>query len=364
MEIQNNKNKRVEFGKKNVAEFYPAVRQRVDEYFEKNNISRHANSFMIFKTAFILTGFGVCYALILSNTLSPWVLLGTAGIFGFFTGLIGLNIAHDAIHGAYSSNTKLNRKIGVLFNLAGANDYLWKIKHNIIHHTYTNIPDHDDDIVQAPIIRMDPTQELWWIHRFQHFYIFLLYPLTSITWVFMKDYKNFFRKQFGPYDMSNHPKREIFRLFFYKIFYYVVFIVIPLIVIDLPWYSIMAGFVFMHIVEGLLLSLVFQLAHVVEGTEFPEPDTYGKIENTWATHQMYTTADFARKSWLANFLFGGLNYQIEHHLFPKVCHVHYRNISPIVEQTAKEYGLPFIENRTFGGAILSHVRMMKQFGRA
>lgn len=353
---------KITFNKKRSAEFYPEIKLRVNAYFDSNNLSRHANGAMIFKTTFILLIYFLSYVLLVSNIFNLWALLILAGIHGFFTALIGLNIAHDAIHGAYSSNKRINKKLGLLFNIIGANDYVWHISHNIVHHTYTNIPDHDEDINLIPIIRLNPNQKLWWIHRFQHFYAFFLYTLSSISWVFIKDYKKFFAPKIGEHK-NHHPKQEYYRLFLYKIVYYTIFLIIPLLVIDLPIWQILLGFVFLHLIEGATLSVVFQLAHTVEGPEFPEPDQHGNMENSWAAHQMHTTADFARKSRLVNFLFGGLNFQIEHHLFPRVCHIHYRKIAPIVEQAAREFGLPYHDNTSFYSAIRSHVYSLKAMGR-
>jgi linoleoyl-CoA desaturase len=159
-----------------------------------------------------------------------------------------------------------------------------------------------------------------------------------------------------------NPPVEYIRLFGFKAIYYTLFLIVPFIVIDLPWYQILLGFVILHLVEGLTLALIFQLAHVVEGTQFPEPNEKGKIEDDWAAHQMRTTSDFATGYPVINFLFGGLNFQVEHHLFPKVCHVHYTKLAPIVKETAEEFGLPYHSHKTFLGAIRSHMHMLKLFG--
>ncbi|RDC62958.1 Acyl-CoA 6-desaturase [Adhaeribacter pallidiroseus] len=140
------------------------------------------------------------------------------------------------------------------------------------------------------------------------------------------------------------------------------FIALPLLVLDITWWQFVMGFIGMHLAEGLTMGLVFQLAHVVEGTDFPLPNDQGNIEEAWADHQMRTTANFATNSKLAGFLLGGLNRQIEHHLFPKVCHIHYPIISKIVKQTALEFDLPYIESPTFVAALKSHYRMLKKFG--
>lgn len=354
--------KNIRFQRAEKGGFYDTLKNRVNAYFEENKISKHANTEMILKTIFILTVFFGSYLLILSNMFNAWQMLLLAIVNGFFAALIGLNIAHDAIHGSYSSKQWVNKSLATIFNIIGANDYMWNISHNIVHHSFTNIPDHDEDIDQIPIIRLNPKQELWKIHRYQHIYTIFLYSLTSISWVFLKDFKKFFQDKVGNYKMKN-PTVEYFRLFGFKAVYYTLFLIIPLMVIELPWYWILFGFVILHLVEGITLALIFQLAHVVEGTEFPEPDENGKMADNWAALQMRSTSDFATGYPIINFLFGGLNFQVEHHLFPKVCHTHYTKLAPIVKKTAEEFDLPYHSHKTFLGAIRSHIHMLKLFGR-
>ncbi|HEY8402102.1 MAG TPA: acyl-CoA desaturase [Cytophagaceae bacterium] len=345
------------------SEFFSTVKQRVDAYFKENNISKNANGLMYFKTAFFLTGLAVLYVLIISNIFSPLIMLGLAILLGMFAAFIGFNVCHDAIHGSYSSNPRVNKILSYVFNIIGANAYVWSITHNVVHHTYTNIPGHDEDLEVAPgLIRLSKEEKINKIQRYQHIYAFFLYGLASLSWVFRKDYIKFFKPNIGSQDNRKHPKGEVFNLFFFKAVYYTLFIVIPLIVLDITWWQFLIGFFAMHMAEGLVLGLVFQLAHVVEGADFPEPNEKGNIEEAWAIHQMRTTANFSRKSALATFLCGGLNMQIEHHLFPKICHIHYPAISEIVKKTALEFNVPYIENRTFFSALKSHYRMLKKFG--
>lgn len=343
--------------------FFNVLRKRVDAYFASKQLSKHANAAMIFKTVFYITAMVLLYALILAGLFPLFVQLLLAIALGVTMAFVGFNVCHDALHGSYSSNRKVNKGLGLLFNLIGANAYLWGITHNIIHHTYTNIPGHDGDIEVAPgLIRIAPEDKANKIQKYQHIYAFILYGLTSLSWFFRKDYVKFFQKRIGS-RRNKHPKIEYFKLFLYKIIYYGIFIVAPLVVLDITWWQFLIGFVAMNLAEGYVLGLVFQLAHVVEGTDFPHPDNEGNIQEAWATHQMLTTANFASKSRLAQFLCGGLNLQIEHHLFPKICHIHYKNLSGIVKKTALEFGLPYHENRNFFSALRSHYFVLKKMGR-
>ncbi|MCU0450795.1 MAG: acyl-CoA desaturase [Bernardetiaceae bacterium] len=342
--------------------FYNTLRKRVDAYFIENQISKHANGLMVFKTVLFMGGFLGLYLVILLGNLSPAVSLLLATVLGVFGAMVGFNVSHDAIHGAYSSRRWVNQLISFSFNIIGASPYVWKLTHNLVHHTYTNIPGHDEDIDVAPgMVRLSPDDKLNYAQRFQHYYAFLLYGLASVSWVLRKDFKKFFQKQIGNH-VNKHPRIEYVKLFGFKAMYYVMFIVLPLVVMPISFGQWVLGFLVMHLAQGLVLGLVFQLAHVVEDCAFPAPNAEGNIEEAWAVHQMQTTANFGRKSWFTNFFCGGLNMQVEHHLFPTVCHVHYGAISDIVKNTAEEFGVPYLENTSFWTALQSHYRMLRRLG--
>jgi len=319
---------------------------------------------MAVKTAVYLFFFVGFYVLILTEVFPIWINLLMAIGLGMTMAFIGFNICHDALHGSYSSKAWVNKTLGFLFNIIGANDYVWNITHNQIHHTYTNIVGHDGDLEVAPgLVRVTASDEKKPYHKYQHIYAFFLYTLASVSWFFRKDYMKFFQKSIGKHQ-NKHPKIQYFNLFFYKFIYYSLFIIIPLVVMDITWWQFVIGFLAMNFAEGLVLGLVFQLAHLVEQTTLPEPAEHENIEEAWAEHQLRTTANFARKSKIATFLCGGLNFQVEHHLFPKVCHIHYPAISEIVKETAAEYNLPYHDNETFFIALKSHYNFLKKAGTA
>jgi linoleoyl-CoA desaturase len=350
---------------KDYSGFYATLRERADQYFSSNNISRHADGLMIAKTVLFVGGTFSLYLLLLFGGFAPLTMLGMAIVMGMFSAFIGFNVCHDALHGSYSSNGAVNTAVGSIFHLIGANTYNWKISHNVVHHTYTNIHDHDDDLVVAPgLVSVCPQDQPLAIQRYQHFYAFLLYGFASLSWIFVKDYQKFFQDSIGSYDTRKHPRIEYFKLFFFKVLYYGLVIVLPLLLIDqITWWQFIIGFVAMQMAKGFVLGLVFQLAHIVEDLEFPEAHTSGCMEDAWAVHQLRTTANFGRKSFLTTFFCGGLNMQVEHHLFPKVCHTHYMALSNIVQQTAQEFGVPYYENESFGTALASHYRLLRRFGR-
>lgn len=316
---------------------------------------------MVFKTFFFLGGFVLLYAAILSNWFPLPVMLLFSVLLGVFAAMIGFNVCHDAIHESYSSNQLINKTLGYVFNLIGANNFVWKATHNVVHHTFTNIKGVDQDIEIAPgLLRVHKDEKINRIQRWQHLYAFPLYGLASLSWVFRKDFIKFFSPEVR--NVYTPTRKAYFELFIFKATYYFLFIIIPLWVLPITWWQFLIGFVAMHLAEGVVLGVVFQLAHLVETTEFPEPNDKNQIEGAWAVHQMETTANFCRKSQLATFLCGGLNMQVEHHLFPRICHIHYPAISEIVKQTAEEFNVPYNENRTFLAALKSHYNLLRKYG--
>jgi len=352
----------ITFPRRDASGFGEAVKERVGAYFEERGLSRHATPGMVVKTVLLLAMLFIPFGLILSNRFSPWAMLGLAIMMGVGLAGIGFAISHDALHGAYSSHPRINDLLGRSFDLLGANGYMWKITHNVIHHTYTNIDGVDEDLAVSPLLRLSPGAPLLKMHRFQHVYGFATYALSTLFWVFVKDFKYFLARDLGPYKDKKHPRGEVVNLIVSKLIYFSWSIVLPLLILDIAWWQFAIGYLAMHFTGGLILGVVFQLAHVVEGTEYPVPDNEGRIDEAWLLHEMATTADFARRNRLLSWYVGGLNYQIEHHLFPRVCSAHYPSISPIVQTAAAEYGVPYNDQATLLGAIRSHYRMLRKLG--
>jgi len=287
-----------------------------------------------------------------------WALMGL-GMSG-----IGLSVMHDANHGAYSNNKHVNNALGFLLNFIGGYPPNWKIQHNVLHHSFTNIHGHDEDIDKKGIIRFSPTQKRKGIYRFQVFYAPFLYGILSIYWLIAKDFEQLVR-----YNKRNllkgqglTMKRALTETIINKTWYIGLFLVLPMLLSSVLWWQTLLGFLLMHLISGLVLALIFQAAHVLEETNFYEVSSTGTVENNWAIHQLKTTANFANGSVLFSWFIGGLNYQIEHHLFPNICHVHYRKISSIVKETAKKYNVPYYQHKTFFGALKSHFTMLNQLG--
>lgn len=340
------------------------MRSRVNSYFEENNIKKTGNLRMYFKTFVMLSLYFVPFVLILTLNISNWAILSLFLVMGIGVSGIGLAIMHDANHGSYSKNKLVNQIIGYSINVVGASSFTWHIQHNVLHHTYTNIYEMDEDIHDKPFLRLSPHGKHKPYHKFQHWYALALYSLATISWVTTKDFRQL--KEYNKNGMTEqsgfNPKQEWAIMIFTKTVYYFYILALPML-LGVSWWVVLLGFLLMHMVAGVLITTIFQLAHVVEGPTHHEPHPSGTMENTWAIHQLETTANFAKNNPVISWFVGGLNYQVEHHLFPHICHVHYKHISKIVKETAEEFELPYHENKWFTGAVISHLKTLKEFGK-
>jgi linoleoyl-CoA desaturase len=347
-------------------DFTSTLNKRVNEYFKTRNLSRHANPEMVIKTIVMFGLYLIPYFLIVTNAVTGAVwLIVLVTIMGVGLAGIGLSVMHDANHGAYSGRVWVNTVIGYSLNFIGANVFNWKMQHNVLHHTYTNIHDEDEDISPRGVLRMSPHSKWNYIHRYQFIYAWFLYGLMTIVWMVTKDFIRILRYQKLGLMKKHHAsvKKEWMILIGTKLFYAGYIFVIPLVATSLVWWQVLLGFFMMHYLAGFMLAIIFQPAHVIEGTTYPLPDENRSLENNWAIHQLLTTTNFGNNSRWFSWYVGGLNFQIEHHLFPNICHVHYRKIAVIVKETTKEFGLPYKSVKTFMGALLMHARLLKQLGR-
>ncbi len=320
---------------------------------------------MIAKSVLMLTLFIGPFILLNSGVVaSTWLLFLLYIISGLGMAGIGMGIMHDAIHGSYSSNKTVNQYMGYTMNLVGASATVWKIQHNVLHHTYTNISGADDDINAPFFLRFSPNAKRNSLHRFQFLYAWFFYCLSTISWITTKDFVRITRyRKMGFLNKKNEFRKEVAILIIWKLFYYSFALVLPLFIVPITSWIIVIAFITMHLVTGFLISTVFQIAHIMPDVAFPRPDENGLIAGDWSLHQMATTTNFAPGNRLFSWLIGGLNYQVEHHLLPNVCHVHYKDLSVIVADTAKEFGMPYYSQKTLGSAIWNHIKMLHQLGR-
>ncbi|MPR31963.1 fatty acid desaturase family protein [Salmonirosea aquatica] len=356
---------KVRFVNKDKNLFFPTLKKRVDDYFTEKCLSKHADNQMVIKTVVLLSAYILPFLFILMFN-PPFILsLFLWLLMGFGIGGIGMSIMHDANHGAYSASESINKWMGHTINLAGGGVLNWKLQHNVLHHMYTNVVPMDEDIQDRLVVRLSPHTHVHGFHRFQWIYAFFFYGILTLYWVVAKDFVQFVT--FTRSGVNTQTRREnantLIRLILMKLAYFAVFFFIPVYFFDIAFGELLAGFLLMHFTAGLVLTVIFQLAHTVEGTDHPLANEKGIIENDWAIHQLQTTVNFSRSNKWLSWYVGGLNFQVEHHLFPRICHVHYPSIAPIVKQTAEEFGLVYLENESFNDAFQSHVSTLRRFGR-
>ena len=344
-------------------QFYQSLKTSVDQYFETNRIKKTGDWRLYIKTITLITAAILMYSSLIFLKLSAMPALLICVVLGFTFASIGFSVMHDANHGSYSTKPWLNDLLGLSANALGASAYFWKQKHNIIHHTYTNVDGIDDDIEKSLIIRQCETQKWVPAHKVQHLYLVPVYALSSIFWLFFMDFAKYFSRKIYTTEAWKLTTKNHIIFWATKVSYLTFYIIIPILVWGFgPW---LLGFLVLHASMGLTLSLVFQLAHVVENTEFESValDETKHVETAWAEHQLKTSSNFAMNNAVISWCVGGLNFQIEHHLFSRVCHVHYPQISAIVKQTALEYGVSYLCHANLQQAFLSHVNMVGKLGR-
>ena len=358
-------NKPLRFSRKDPKKFFQTLNKRVNEHFNRRKESKTGNWKLYLKTAVMLSLLITPYFIILLSDLNIWFKLILAIVMGIGMAGVGMNVMHDGNHGSFSKHDWINKTMGASIYLLAGNVHNWKVQHNILHHTYTNIHGHDEDLEAGRIIRFSKHSDWAPFHRFQHYYAVFIYGLLTFNWALTTDFQQIRRymKMKITYRKKLQPLRQWMVLIITKIIYSGIWIIIPMLVMKMPWWQILIGFFIMHYTAGLILSLTFQLAHVIEDAQMPLPDeNTGTMKNTWAIHQLLTTVNFSTKNRFVNWFTGGLNHQIEHHIFPHISHIHYTDIAKIVKKTALEFNLPYNEYKTTRSALFSHFKHLKQMG--
>lgn len=342
--------------------FFTSLKGKVNDYFSDNNIRTYGNKKLYIKSTIQISSAIILYVLLVFFNPGTLISILLCCLLGINLAVIGFNVMHEGGHQSFSRYKWLNTIGAYSLNVLGGNTFFWKIKHNISHHTYTNIDGMDSDIDLRPFMRLHENQSRLWIHKFQHFYCIVLYGMSYFAWVFWDDFQKYFTGKISPEQKKKMDVKEHLIFWITKIMYVGVYIVLPIFIVGIL--KALVGFAIICFVCGIAIAVVFQLAHVVEGTSFPQPDKVSnKIEQEWAIHQVNTTANFSTKSSVVSWLLGGLNFQVEHHLFPKISHVHYPKINQLVRKTCEEFKVNYLEYPSFFKAIYSHLSHIKKLGR-
>ncbi len=344
-------------------QFANTLRRRVKEFFSSQDGNTKANALMRLKSLTALSFFVIPYLLmVIFIPTNIYILTLLWIVMGFGVAFVGTTVMHDSLHGSFSRLPWVNKLVGSSSYFIGVDPTMWQLQHNVLHHTYTNIEHADEDIESRYVLRFSPHQPLRWFHKYQHLYAPFFYSLMTIIWVTVKDYIKaitYYNK--GLIKSKADLAKAIIRIFLGKAFYFSLILVLPIYLLPFSAGTIVLLFLMMHAISGTLLSLIFQPAHVMSTTKFVEQEDQ-QLEENFMVHQLATTSNYGINDGLTFWFTGGLNHQVEHHLFPNICHVHYPELSEIVKETADEFGIPYYSERTFGSAISNHFKMLQALG--
>jgi linoleoyl-CoA desaturase len=341
--------------------FQVELRRRVDELFQNSNLKERDCPQMYAKTATLLIGFFGTYAALIFLAQTWWQVVPLCILMGVLTAGIGFSIQHDGAHHAYSNSLWVNKLMSMSLDLIGGSSYIWHWKHDVLHHTYTNIAGYDMDLEVGMFGRLSPSHQKLPFHRWQHYYLWLLYGFLAIKWHFFDDFNNLITGKISDRNYPRPRNSNLVTFFAGKLVFLTIAFVIPSLFHS--FWLVLASYSLVAFTLGLVLSVVFQLAHVVEEADFPLPDAETcLIEKDWAIHQIETTVNFSRNNPFLTWLLGGLNFQVEHHLFPNICHINYPAISKVVEQTCQEFGVRYNYHRSFWTGCLSHFYWLRRMG--
>lgn len=356
--------KTVRFSESELSEFSQTLRSRVYGHFKSTNTSKFATLPMVVKSVLLVFLYLVPLILITTGVASTtWQMFLCFVLAGLGMAGVGMGVMHDAIHGSYSRNPTINKWVGHTLDMVGASSIVWKLQHNVLHHSYTNIDEHDDDINAPFFLRFSPNAPQNNLHKYQHLYAWFFYSLSTLSWVTAKDFirlKRYYKK--GLIKNEQEYRKYLLKIIAWKIGYFAVILGLPLLFAPFSAGMLLLGYLLMHFVTGFTITMVFQIAHIVEDVEFPMADSDGIVEGERILHQLATTCNFAPNNKVLFWFIGGLNYQVEHHLFPDICHIHYREIAPIVKATAEEFNVPYHSKPHFLSAVLDHFKMLYVLG--
>ncbi len=342
--------------------FRKELNKRVDAYFKSENIPTRDNPAMYFKTLIIAGWVISAWTFTLFGPPQIWLKVIGCIVLGLGIAAVGFSIGHDANHGGYSSKKWVNNVLGLTYDIIGLSSYLWRYRHNFLHHTFTNILGHDVEIHGDGLVRMTPYMEHKWYHSFQHIFILSIYTVIPIYWSIADIHIMLFKRKYHSHVIPTPKPLDMVILFGGKVIWLALFIGIPIAVGYTPIQTLV-GFLITYMTYGFWICIVFMLAHVMDTAEFIQPESEPEqIDDEWAIFQVRTTVDFAPKNHFLNWYLGGLNYQVIHHLFPQICHIHYPKIAPILAELCDEFGVKYNVYPTFREALGSNFRWLKYLG--
>ena len=341
------------------ASFKKALFERLNHYFEVNRLSKKGNWEMTLKVTFALAWWiGSYFLLYAADWTYPqffglYLLQGLGQIFMF------LNIAHDANHNSISNNRFINKTLSYVLDACGISSYMWRVMHNKGHHSVMNVYGEDEGIFAHGIFRFSPDAPWRKSHRFQHIYVFFMYAITTLDFIFVKDFEYLFFKNNKHVENVKYPLSEWIIIIGSKIIYLTYMIALPVLILGFSVGQVVLAFLITHFIMGLVAAWIIQVAHLLDINEFP----HARHDHDFVDHIFATTTDYATRSRIANFICGGLNHHVVHHIFPQVAHTHYPKLTKIVRETAAEFGVDYRENVYMYQAMAHHVKLLQQLGK-
>lgn len=353
----------IRFAERDTNGFRRALNARADAYFARTGKSRLAGGAFYAQAAILVAIMLGAYTALLGNVFGAWGAFAMALLYGLAVLMLAMNVAHDAAHLAITGVKRIDTTIQrVLMGILGVDGYLWRMRHDGSHHVFPNVNGSDIDIDENPVLRLSPNHPWRPRHRYQHLYVPFAYMLTLWDSIFVSDVKYLLKKDLANMRGIAHPPREYATFILLKLFYLAINIVLPLAFIRLPWWQIAAGYVAVNALVSLVFVVLLVGTHFSTEASFPLADADGRLPTSWAAHALETALNWSPESRIAFYLTGGGNCHAAHHLFPRVSHSHYRALSRIIEDTAREHGLKF-HRMSFPGMIASHFAHLKRLGR-
>lgn len=348
------------FRKETTNSFYHSIKEKAADTILQQQ--KKANRITWRKIIFYPGLYACFYALLLWKGHQLFWFYSCYASMGLLTTLIVFNIVHDAVHHSLFIGTDANKRAALMLDILGGNSFVWSKRHVIYHHSFTNIPGWDIDIQQSQIVRFNDKQEYKKAYRYQYLYMPILYLFYSLNWILLRDFKDFFQRTSLIKQRTSVPVKEYVKLFLFKLFHFSYIILIPVLLLPHTALSFLLGFLIMHGLMSALTLLVLLPSHLDEDAQFPEPDENLMLADTWAVHQLKVTNDFGTNNSVLNFLMGGLNHHIAHHLFPNVNHNIIPDITQHITEVAREKELPY-KCYSLKQVMVSHLKLLKKNGQ-
>jgi linoleoyl-CoA desaturase len=353
----------IRFRQESADPFYSVLKRRVDDYFRRTGKSHLADRLFWLKAALFGGLTALSYVLILWCPFPTWVLIPLAAVYGVSTLLLSINLAHDGAHRSIVRTWWINDAVQfICFTLVGVNAYLWQMRHTKSHHIFPNVNGCDIDIDENPFIRLSPNQPWRWHFQFQHWYAAPAYVFVALYTILISDFVYLFKRRLANMTDIHHPPHQYVLFILSKVLYFGITLALPMWLLPVPWWQVLIGYLVLTASASLVFVFLLIGTHFSEAAAFPSTDAGGNLPYSWAEHNLLTACDWSPTSFWAHFFVGGVNAHAAHHLFPKVCHTHYRAIARIIIETADEFGLEYHRTDLIG-IVRSHFQFLKKMGR-